>query len=81
MSGLNKAKGRRNAKSRRLAKFQAHPAKAGSRKVYGEVRRDKEGNILSGKAKTKTFPDGSGFQMTHTVTAQHPKMPDYWPTN
>lgn len=55
-AGISKAKGRRNSKSKRMAGFQTHPAKAGKRKVY-----------TTGKRKTKTFPDGKqGYCMTHT---------------
>ena len=49
MSGISKAKGRRNSKSKRSPTFRKFPAKAGKRKVY-----------TAGKPKTKTFPDGTG---------------------
>lgn len=47
-AGISKAKGRRNSKSKRSPTFQAYPAKAGKRKVYGK----------DSKRKTKQFPDG-----------------------
>lgn len=84
MSGISKAKGRRNSKSKRAAKFQLAPAKAGRRKVYGDPVVNAKGVIVSGRRKTKKFPDGKDkygnvcFTMDHTVRFQHNPMPDRW---
>jgi ribosomal protein L13E len=54
-AGMSKAKGRRNSKSKKRPGFQAHPAKAGKRKVYKK-----------NKPKVKSFSEGRGFIIAST---------------